>query len=44
MAKINVIESDCFGYYTCPVCGDDDIELGQKHCKNCGEPIEWEEE
>jgi predicted RNA-binding Zn-ribbon protein involved in translation (DUF1610 family) len=30
--------------YECPECGNDDIELGQNFCQECGEPIEWKEE
>lgn len=30
--------------YECPECGNDDIELGQSFCRDCGEPIEWKEE
>lgn len=28
----------------CPVCKNEEIELGQKYCQICGEPLEWEEE
>lgn len=27
-------------FYECPKCGED-IELGQRYCQECGEPIEW---
>lgn len=28
----------------CPVCGYDEVELGQNFCPNCGEVFEWKEE
>lgn len=27
----------------CPVCKNEEIELEQKYCQICGEPLEWEE-
>ena len=30
--------------YECPKCGNDDIELGQRFCQDCGEPLEWKED
>ena len=30
--------------YECPECGNDEIELGQSFCQDCGEPIEWKED
>lgn len=29
--------------FMCPVCKNEEIELGQKYCQICGEPLEWEE-
>lgn len=31
-------------FYECPFCGNDEIELGQKFCEECGEAFEWKEE
>lgn len=28
----------------CPVCKNEELELGQKYCQICGEPLEWEED
>ena len=28
----------------CPVCKNKELELGQKYCQICGEPLEWEED
>lgn len=42
MAEIRTSQSDGL-YYECPSCGED-IELGQKYCSECGEPIEWIED
>lgn len=39
---MNIIITDSL-YYECPRCGNDEIELGQNFCDNCGEPIEWKE-
>lgn len=44
MAKITIKMEKGVGGYECPECGNDDIELGQNYCEDCGEPIEWEEE
>lgn len=30
--------------FMCPVCKNEEIELGQKYCQICGEPLEWEED
>lgn len=30
--------------YECPECGNEDIELGQSYCDECGEPLNWKEE
>lgn len=30
--------------YECPVCGYEDVELGQNYCPICGEPIVWKED
>lgn len=30
--------------YECPVCGNEEIELGQSYCQICGEPLEWQED
>lgn len=38
MVKIKI--EDGFDY-ECPKCGNDEIELGQNYCFDCGEAIEW---
>lgn len=43
MTVIKIQEDDGF-YYECPVCGNDEIELGQNYCSDCGEAIEWKED
>lgn len=30
--------------FMCPVCKNEEIELGQKYCQICGEPLKWEED
>lgn len=30
--------------FMCPVCKNEEIELGQKYCQICGEALEWVEE
>lgn len=30
--------------FMCPVCKNEELELGQKYCQICGEPLEWEED
>lgn len=30
--------------FMCPVCKNKELELGQKYCQICGEPLEWEED
>lgn len=30
--------------FMCPVCKNEEIELGQKYCQICGEPLEWKED
>ncbi len=30
--------------YECPVCGNEEIELGQGYCQICGEPLDWTED
>lgn len=30
--------------FMCPVCENEEIELGQKYCQICGEPLEWVED
>ena len=37
MAEITMNENM---FYECPKCGGD-IELGQRYCQECGEPLEW---
>lgn len=29
--------------YECPNC-ENEVELGQNYCQECGEPLEWREE
>ena len=41
MAKILMQGKERF---MCPVCENEEIELGQKYCQICGEPLEWEED
>ena len=43
MAEIK-IEQEHDLFYECPKCGNDEIELGQKYCQICGEPIDWKED
>lgn len=43
MAKIKTGPEQNIGY-ECPVCENEEIELGQKYCQICGEPLEWVEE
>lgn len=40
--RMIIITDDMF--YECPSCGNDEIELGQKYCQECGEAFEWKEE
>lgn len=44
MAKIKIEEGRTISSYECPECGNDEIELGQNYCDQCGEPLDWEEE
>lgn len=44
MAKMIIEPGRCVDGYECPVCGNDEIELGQLYCQICGEPLEWLEE
>lgn len=30
--------------FMCRVCENEEIELGQKYCQICGEPLEWVED
>lgn len=30
--------------FMCPVCKNEEIELGQKYCQICGEPLGWVED
>lgn len=30
--------------YICPVCENEELELGQNYCQICGEPLEWKED
>lgn len=41
MAKIWIQEKERF---ICPVCENEELELGQNYCQICGEGLEWEEE
>lgn len=43
MAKIVISGGHEIGY-ECPVCGNEELELGQNYCQICGEGLEWEEE
>lgn len=43
MAKIKA-EPEHRVSYECPVCGNEEIELGQSYCQICGEPFEWQED
>lgn len=39
-------ESECMPEpqnYECPVCGNEEIELGQGYCQICGEALAWED-
>lgn len=40
--KVDITNNGIFGY-ECPICGNEEIELGQNFCQICGEPIEWKE-
>ena len=44
MATIKLSEPDKDNKVECPVCNNEDIELGQKFCQICGEPFEWIED
>lgn len=44
MARLIIEPGRCVDGYECPVCGNDEIELGQLYCQICGEPLEWREE
>lgn len=44
MAKMIIEPGRCVDRYECPVCRNDEIELGQLYCQMCGEPLEWSEE
>mgnify|MGYP003293196553 CR=1 FL=1 len=39
MSRIK-LEKKMYGY-ECPKCGNDDIEMGQYYCQDCGECIDW---
>ena len=41
MAKMIIEPGRCVDGYECPVCSNDEIELGQLYCQICGEPLEW---
>lgn len=43
MAKIKADQEQNM-IYKCPVCGNEEIDLGQNYCQICGEALEWEEE
>ena len=43
MTVIKFNENNGF-YYECPICGNDEIELGQNFCPDCGEAFEWRDE
>ena len=40
MAKIDIREIP----YECPVCGNEELEIGQNYCQICGEELEWIDE
>ncbi|MCI6467051.1 MAG: hypothetical protein MSA90_16490 [Faecalicatena sp.] len=44
MAKMIIEAGCCVNGYECPVCENDEIELGQLYCQICGEPLDWLEE
>lgn len=45
MVKINIVKNGYVGgYYRCPICGNEEIELGQNYCHICGVAIEWKED
>lgn len=29
------------GIFCCPTCWNDELTAGDKHCKNCGQALEW---
>lgn len=41
MAKIKIREERSLFGYMCPICENEDLELGQYYCQICGEAIEW---
>lgn len=41
--KVDITNNGIFGY-ECPICGNEEIELGQNFCQICGEPIDWKED
>lgn len=41
MEKLIIVPGRCVDGYECPVCSNDEIELGQLYCQMCGEPLEW---
>lgn len=41
--KVDITNNGILGY-ECPICGNEEIELGQNFCQICGEPIDWKEE
>lgn len=41
MAKFILEPGPCVSGFECPICGNDEIELGQLYCQICGEPLEW---
>ena len=41
MAKIKIHEERGLFGYMCPICENEDLELGQYYCQICGEAIEW---
>ena len=43
MAKIKAEPEHSVGY-ECPMCKNEEIELGQSYCQICGEPLEWVED
>lgn len=44
MAEIKVEIGHGIDGYECPEYENDETELGQSFCQECGEPLEWKEE
>lgn len=44
MAEIKVEIWHGIDGYECPESENDEVELGQSFCQECGEPLEWKEE